>query len=88
MAHPTLMLANETALLVVDVQEKLMVKIPSADTVVRDIAFVIDAAKVVGVEVLATEQIRAAWDRPWRCWPSGCRPGLRRSRLAAAPFRA
>jgi nicotinamidase-related amidase len=56
MAHPTLMLANETALLVVDVQKKLMVKIPEADALVRDIAFLIDAAKLVGVEVHATEQ--------------------------------
>ena len=56
MAHPTLMHASETALLVVDVQEKLMVKIPSAEAVVRDIAFLIDVAKLVGVEVVATEQ--------------------------------
>ena len=56
MAHPTLMLPNETALLVVDVQEKLMAKIPAADALVRDIAFLIDAAKLAGVEVLATEQ--------------------------------
>src|SRR5216684_3944299 len=56
MAHPTLMLASDTALLVVDVQEKLMVKIPSADALVRDIAFLIDAARLTGVEVLATEQ--------------------------------
>src|SRR5438105_6609268 len=56
MAHPTAMLANETALLVVDVQEKLMAKIPGADGLVRDIAFLIDAARLVGVEVLATEQ--------------------------------
>ncbi len=56
MAHPTLMLAGETALLIVDVQEKLMAKIPSADRLVRDLAFLIDAARLAGVEVLATEQ--------------------------------
>jgi nicotinamidase-related amidase len=56
MAHPTLMLASETALLVVDVQEKLMAKIPSADALVRDIAFLIDVSKLAGVEVVATEQ--------------------------------
>jgi nicotinamidase-related amidase len=56
MAHPTLMLPSETALLVVDVQEKLMAKIPAADTLVRDIGFLIDAARLAGVEVLATEQ--------------------------------
>src|SRR5258708_10952655 len=56
MAHPTAMLASETALLVVDVQEKLMVQSPAAAALVRDIAFLIDAARLVGVEVLATEQ--------------------------------
>src|SRR5690349_12766521 len=56
MSHPTLMLAHETALLVEDVQDKLMAKIPSAATLVRDLAFLIDAAKLAGVEVLATEQ--------------------------------
>src|ERR1043166_2565485 len=56
MAHPTLMHASENALLVVDVQGKLIVKIPSAEAVVRDIAFLIDVAKLVGVEVVATEQ--------------------------------
>lgn len=56
MAHPTQMLAHESALLVVDVQEKLMVKIPTADAVVRNIAFLLDAARLVGVETAATEQ--------------------------------
>jgi nicotinamidase-related amidase len=56
MAHPTAMLASETALLVVDVQEKLMQKIPGASALVRDIGFLIDAAKLIGVEVRATEQ--------------------------------
>lgn len=56
MPHPTLMLANETALLVVDVQEKLLPKIPGADALIRDIAFLIDAARLTGVEVFATEQ--------------------------------
>lgn len=56
MAHATAMLAKETALLVVDVQEKLMAKIPAADALVQDIGFLIDVAKLIGVEVLATEQ--------------------------------
>ena len=56
MAHPTLMLAAETALLVVDVQERLMAKIPAADALVRNIAFLIDAARLLDVEVAATEQ--------------------------------
>ncbi len=56
MAHPTQMLPQETALLVVDVQDKLMVKIPAAQALVRNIAFLVDAARLVGVEAIATEQ--------------------------------
>ena len=56
MPHPTQMSAADTALLVIDVQEKLMPMIPAAATLVRDIAFLIDAARIVGVPVQATEQ--------------------------------
>ena len=56
MAHPTQLLAAESALLVVDVQEKLTAKIPAADALVRNLAFLIDAARLLGVEVQATEQ--------------------------------
>ncbi len=56
MPHPTRMAPHESAVLVVDVQEKLMVKIPGAAAIVRNIAFVIDAAGLAGVEILATEQ--------------------------------
>jgi nicotinamidase-related amidase len=50
------MSAADTGLLVIDVQEKLMVKIPAADAVVRNIAFLIDGARVLGMPVQATEQ--------------------------------
>ncbi len=56
MAHPTKMSPEDTALLVVDVQEKLMVKIPQAEELTRNIAFLIDGAKLCGMPVLATEQ--------------------------------
>jgi nicotinamidase-related amidase len=56
MPHPTRMAPAETAVLVVDVQEKLMAKIPGAATLTRNIAFTLDAAKLLGVEVLGTEQ--------------------------------
>jgi nicotinamidase-related amidase len=56
MAHPTKMAAGDTGLLVIDVQEKLMAKIPAADDVVRNIAFLIDGARLAGLPVLATEQ--------------------------------
>jgi nicotinamidase-related amidase len=50
------MSAADTALLVIDVQEKLLAKIPAADTLVRNIAFLIDGAKLLGLPVQATEQ--------------------------------
>jgi len=50
------MSATDTALLVIDVQERLMTKIPGAATLVRNIAFLIDAARVLRLPVLATEQ--------------------------------
>jgi nicotinamidase-related amidase len=56
MSHPTQLSARTTALLVVDVQEKLMVKIPGADALTRNIAFLVDVARLLDVEVVATEQ--------------------------------
>jgi nicotinamidase-related amidase len=56
MAHPTQMSAGDTGLLVIDVQEKLLVKIPGADALTRNIAFLIDGARLLGVPVQATEQ--------------------------------
>ena len=56
MKHPTHLLAQESAILVIDVQEKLMAKIPTADALTRNIVFLLDAAKLLAVEVAATEQ--------------------------------
>lgn len=56
MKHPTHLLPRESAVLVVDVQEKLMAKIPGAESLVRNSAFLLDAAKVLEVEIAATEQ--------------------------------
>jgi nicotinamidase-related amidase len=50
------MSAANTGLLVIDVQEKLVAKIPNTDTLVRNISLLIDGAKQVGVPVQATEQ--------------------------------
>jgi nicotinamidase-related amidase len=50
------MSAADTGLLVIDVQEKLVAKIPEADVLVRNIAFLIDASRVLGMPVQATEQ--------------------------------
>jgi len=56
MPHPTQMSSADTGLLVIDVQEKLMAKIPQASSVVRNIAFLVDAARLLGMPVQATEQ--------------------------------
>src|SRR5262245_50477224 len=54
--QPDRLTAADTALLVVDVQEKLVPKIAGADALVRDIAFLIDACKLLGLPIVATEQ--------------------------------
>jgi nicotinamidase-related amidase len=54
--HPTQMTADSTGLLVIDVQEKLLPLIPNAAGVVLNIRFLLDAARLVGVPVQATEQ--------------------------------
>jgi nicotinamidase-related amidase len=56
MKHATHLAANESAVLVVDVQEKLMPKIVGAESITRNIAFLLDVAKLLNVEIAATEQ--------------------------------
>src|SRR5260370_21739801 len=56
MSHPTRMSAADTGLLIIDVQEKLIPKIHAAETVVRNAAFLIDAARALAMPVQATEQ--------------------------------
>jgi len=56
MSHPTQMNAGDTGLLVIDVQEKLIPMIAAGDAIVRNIAFLIDAARLLGMPVQATEQ--------------------------------
>jgi len=56
MAHPTKMSAADSALLVIDVQDKLLAKIPDAAGLVRNIAFLIDSARLLELPVAATEQ--------------------------------
>ncbi len=56
MPHPTQMSAGDTGLLVIDVQEKLTPLIPGASGLIRNIAFLIDAARVLEMPVQATEQ--------------------------------
>jgi nicotinamidase-related amidase len=56
MSHPSQMNAGDTGLLVIDVQEKLIPKIHGAEAVVRNVAFLIDAARLLDMPVQATEQ--------------------------------
>src|SRR5262249_17326692 len=56
MPNSTTMSAADTGLLVIDVQEKLMVKIPNQEIVIRNIAFLIDAAHLLRLPIQATEQ--------------------------------
>jgi nicotinamidase-related amidase len=53
---PELMNANETGLLVVDAQEKLLEVIPQRKEIVWNIRRLLDAAKTLGVATAATEQ--------------------------------
>ncbi|MEQ8789003.1 MAG: hydrolase [Pirellulaceae bacterium] len=53
---PELMSRDDSALLVVDVQEKLIGLIPQHQRIVWNIRRLIDGAKALGVPVLATEQ--------------------------------
>ncbi|MBI2804917.1 MAG: hydrolase [Planctomycetes bacterium] len=56
MKHPTQLLASESAVLVVDVQEKLMPKILGAEALIRNSVFLLDAARLLDVAIHATEQ--------------------------------
>ena len=56
MSHPTKLSAGDSALLVIDVQDKLLAKMPDVPRLVGNIAFLIDAARLLDVPVAATEQ--------------------------------
>jgi nicotinamidase-related amidase len=53
---PELMNREDSALLVVDAQEKLLAIVPDSATVVWNIRRLLDAAKVLGIPAAATEQ--------------------------------
>jgi nicotinamidase-related amidase len=56
MPHATQMSAADTGLLVIDVQDKLVPLILDAPALVRNIAFLIDGARLLDMPVQATEQ--------------------------------
>jgi nicotinamidase-related amidase len=54
--NPRRLTAENSALLVVDIQDKLLAKMPRADALVRNAGFLLDAAALLAVPVRATEQ--------------------------------
>ena len=54
--HPTQMSPADTVVLVIDVQDKLLPLIPNQVALVRNIAFLIDGARLLQMPVAATEQ--------------------------------
>ncbi|CAN5328977.1 hydrolase [soil metagenome] len=48
--------STNSVLIVIDIQDKLLVKIPAAAALVTNTAFLMDAAKLAAVSVIATEQ--------------------------------
>jgi hypothetical protein len=48
--------AADSVLVVIDVQDKLLAKIPAASELVRNIGFLLDAAALLGVPALGTAQ--------------------------------
>jgi nicotinamidase-related amidase len=55
-ASPLRLRADATHLLVVDVQQKLFPRIRDADSVLRNINFLLDACRILEVPAIATEQ--------------------------------
>ena len=53
---PEMMSADDTAMIVVDVQEKLIPLVPNASRIVWNIERLLDAAKALGVPCFGTEQ--------------------------------
>ena len=48
--------AESSVLVVIDVQDNLLAKIPTASTLVRNSAFMLDVARLIGIPIRATEQ--------------------------------
>jgi nicotinamidase-related amidase len=53
---PPRITAADSVLVIIDIQAKLLAKIPAANSLVANSRFLIEAAKLVGVPVVATEQ--------------------------------
>jgi nicotinamidase-related amidase len=53
---PMMMSAGDTALLVIDVQEKLVAALPERKRIVWNVRRLLDGAKILGVQIAGTEQ--------------------------------
>ncbi len=80
------MSAADTALLVIDVQEKLLPKLPDAAALTRNIAFLIDAARLLDMLVCRPRSSTSRGPAHHRSpeLAQGCRSGRTRSRSARA----
>lgn len=56
MPHPMQLSAQDSGLLVIDVQEKLLPKIPGSQALVRNVGYLVDAARLLSIPVQCTEQ--------------------------------
>jgi nicotinamidase-related amidase len=54
--QPARLTTDNSILLVIDIQDKLLAVMPDADGLIRDVGFLIDAARLLEVPVYATEQ--------------------------------
>jgi nicotinamidase-related amidase len=55
-SHARCLQSHDSALVVIDVQDKLLSRIPSAAQLVKNIAFLLDVAQLLNIPVHATEQ--------------------------------
>lgn len=54
--NPQALGADNSVLLVIDIQDKLLAKIPNRDSLVRNVGFLMDVAKLMDIPILVTEQ--------------------------------
>ena len=80
---PELMSRDDTALLVIDVQEKLISLIRDQQRVVWNIRRLLDGAEILGVTKLATEQYPKGLARRFPCFEIALPKFLKRQPLVA-----
>ena len=78
------LLPDTSVVVVIDIQDKLLAKVPAAAALVRNAGFVLDAAALLGVP----SSTRRGWAGPPPTSPGGSRPRRPRRRRSAAAGRA